>query len=243
MQIFHLFCTKNLFFLFYTSNFTKHPHQSIYSTHLFNKIFILLPFFIIFFITSLSLSDLTTIIITTLIDKPFKVKPTQDQKPIQAETHFITHPIRNPLIKKREISELIGSDLIRLRAAVVWCWSVVVVWCWSNEKKEEWGESDQWWFDHASYGCGLMLIGGNGLMLIRWVLHVTVVWCWLNKKNGEWGESESNRDKEREKITKIINASTTITVHICMVTVAIVHFMHTFTSTDMSIFFVKMYKI
>ena len=106
-------------FLFYTSNFTKHPHQSIYSTHLFNKIFILLPFFIIFFITSLSLSDLTTIIITTLIDKPFKVKPTQDQKPIQAETHFITHPIRNPLIKKRDISELIGSDLIRLRAAMV----------------------------------------------------------------------------------------------------------------------------
>ena len=43
------FAQKNLFFLFYTSNFTKHPHQSIYSTHLFNKIFILLLVFIIFF--------------------------------------------------------------------------------------------------------------------------------------------------------------------------------------------------
>ena len=32
---------------FYTLIFTKHPHQFIYSTHLFNKIFILLPFFII----------------------------------------------------------------------------------------------------------------------------------------------------------------------------------------------------
>ena len=31
------------------------------------------------------------------------------------------------------------------------------------------------------------------------------------------------RDKEREKITKILNASATATVHICMVTIAIVH--------------------
>ena len=31
------------------------------------------------------------------------------------------------------------------------------------------------------------------------------------------------RDKEREKITKILNASATLTVHICTVIVAIVH--------------------
>ena len=38
-------------------------------------------------------------------------------------------------------------------------------------------------------------------------------------------ESESNqRDREeREKIIKILNASATITVHICMITVAIMH--------------------
>ena len=33
----------------------------------------------------------------------------------------------------------------------------------------------------------------------------------------------ATRDKEREKITKILNASATLTVHICTVTVAIVH--------------------
>ena len=56
MQIFNLFCTKKkLFFLFYTSNFIKHPHKSIYSTNLFNKIFFILLFFIIFFTASLSL--------------------------------------------------------------------------------------------------------------------------------------------------------------------------------------------
>ena len=40
---------KTYFFLFYTSTFTKDPHQFIYSTHLFNKIFILFTFFIISF--------------------------------------------------------------------------------------------------------------------------------------------------------------------------------------------------
>ena len=60
------------------------------------------------------------------------------------------------------------------------------------------------------------------------------VWCWsgdffvrqwFDVDHGEWGEreSESNRDQEREKIVKILNAHATITVHICMVTVAIVH--------------------
>ena len=33
----------------------------------------------------------------------------------------------------------------------------------------------------------------------------------------------ATRDKEREKITKILNASTILTVHICTVTVAFVH--------------------
>ena len=37
---------KNIPFLFYTPTFTKHPHQFIYSTHLFNKIFISLTLFI-----------------------------------------------------------------------------------------------------------------------------------------------------------------------------------------------------
>ena len=49
VQIFCLFCKKKPTFLFYTFTFTKHPHQFIYSTHLFNKIFILFTFFIISF--------------------------------------------------------------------------------------------------------------------------------------------------------------------------------------------------
>ena len=48
MQIFYLFCKKNLLFLFYTSTFIKHSHQFIYFTHLFNKIFILFTFFYYF---------------------------------------------------------------------------------------------------------------------------------------------------------------------------------------------------
>ena len=44
---FFVYFTKKTFFLilFYTSSFTKHRYQFIYSTHLFNKIFILLQFF------------------------------------------------------------------------------------------------------------------------------------------------------------------------------------------------------
>ena len=50
------FTRKNLLFLFYTSTFTKHSHQFIYSTYLFNKIFILLHFY--YFLThGLSLSQ------------------------------------------------------------------------------------------------------------------------------------------------------------------------------------------
>ena len=44
-------------FLFYTSIFSKHPHQSIYSTHLFNKIFILLQYLLFSHSLPLSLSQ------------------------------------------------------------------------------------------------------------------------------------------------------------------------------------------
>ena len=49
---FLLFYTKNLLFLYYTPIFTKHPRYPIYSAHLFNKIFILLQFFIISSLTA-----------------------------------------------------------------------------------------------------------------------------------------------------------------------------------------------
>ena len=41
------FTRKNLLFLFYTITFIKHPHQFIYFIRYFDKIFILLNFFII----------------------------------------------------------------------------------------------------------------------------------------------------------------------------------------------------
>ena len=41
------------------------------------------------------------------------------------------------------------------------------------------------------------------------------------------------RDKEREKITKILNISAIVTVHICTVTA----FMHIFTPTNVGVFF------
>ena len=59
VQIFCLFCKKKptfsilqektYFFYFTYPLLQKHSHQFIYSTHLFNKIFILFTFFIIFF--------------------------------------------------------------------------------------------------------------------------------------------------------------------------------------------------
>ena len=56
---FLLFYTKILLFLFYILIFIKHS-QSIYSTHLFNKIFILLKIFIISSLTTpLSLTNPT----------------------------------------------------------------------------------------------------------------------------------------------------------------------------------------
>ena len=66
-KFFFYFAQKKLLFLFYTLIFIKYPHQFIYSTHLFNKIFIIFPFFIILSLTethlpqnnplSLSLTD------------------------------------------------------------------------------------------------------------------------------------------------------------------------------------------
>ena len=54
---------------------------------------------------------------------------------------------------------------------------------------------------------------------------------------------KSNERQEREKINKIINASATITVHICTVTVAIMH-LCTFLHPLMWVFFwVKMCKM
>ena len=63
IKFFVYFISKNLFFLFYTSTFIKYLRQFIYSTHLFNKIFIILQFFIIYSLTvPLSHRPIATII-------------------------------------------------------------------------------------------------------------------------------------------------------------------------------------
>ena len=55
-KFFVYFTRKNLFFLFYTSIFIKHSYQYIYSTHLFNKIFIFFIFLLFSHSWPLSLS-------------------------------------------------------------------------------------------------------------------------------------------------------------------------------------------
>ena len=55
----------------------------------------------------------------------------------------------------------------------------------------------------------------------------------------EW----ATRDKEREKITKILNASATLTVHICTVIVAIVHLCTILHPLKWVFFFVKICKM
>ena len=50
------------------------------------------------------------------------------------------------------------------------------------------------------------------------------------------------KDNEREKITKILNASATIIVHICTIIVAFVH-LCTILHPLMCVFLVKMYKM
>ena len=84
------FARKNLLFLFYTSTFTKHPHQFIYSTHLFNKIFIILLIFIIHSLTApLSHSTTTTITttITTIIRNQRKIRSTHTYRSTHMKNH------------------------------------------------------------------------------------------------------------------------------------------------------------
>ena len=64
------FTQKNLLFLFYTSTFTNHPHQFIYSTHLFIKIFIILRIFIIHSLTVPLSHKLIATITTTITTQP-----------------------------------------------------------------------------------------------------------------------------------------------------------------------------
>ena len=51
------FAQKKLLFQFYALIFTKHPHQFIYSTHLFNKIFVFFTIFSYSPSSPLSLTD------------------------------------------------------------------------------------------------------------------------------------------------------------------------------------------
>ena len=72
------------------------------------------------------------------------------------------------------------------------------------------------------------LHGGTGLMSWSVAVFGWVDWRqWFDVDQMRKMESEvrvrATKDNEREKITKILNASATITVHICTVTEAIVH--------------------
>ena len=99
-KFFVYFTRKNLLFLFYTSTFTKHPHQFIYSPHLFNKIFIILQFFIIHSLTA-PLSHRPTATITTIIrnQKPLNQKSISRQA---NQNSIRTHPISIQKSKKNQ---------------------------------------------------------------------------------------------------------------------------------------------
>ena len=147
MQTFCLFCTKKLLFLFYTPIFTKHPHQSIYSKHLFNKIFILLQFFIISSLTTpLSYRPNTTndhpypatIIthLTTIIKESQPIQSSQintsTRKPTDQTMRNIGKPNHHPPEthwsnnEKQRKSEVIGEALWR-SARDQWRWQSAVV--------------------------------------------------------------------------------------------------------------------
>ena len=85
------FTRKNLLFLVYTSTFTKHLHQFIYSTHLFNKIFIILLIFIIHSLT-VPLSHRPTATITTIITTQPPSPHIPRSAPINPDLHASTPP-------------------------------------------------------------------------------------------------------------------------------------------------------
>ena len=101
-KFFIYFIWKNLLFLFYTSTFIKHPHQFIYSTHLFNKTFIILLIFIIHFLT-VPLSHRPTATIITIIRNQRKIRSThtyrsthtKNQIQHQINQHQSTHTKKN----------------------------------------------------------------------------------------------------------------------------------------------------
>ena len=127
---------------------------------------------------------------------------------------------------------MIGSNLIRLCVAMVWCWSAVVVWSWSasssatmvwswsNEKNGDWRESDRQRFDQAA--CGLMLIGGSGAMLIDGVLRATVVMLITESEARGRVRWEREREREREKLLKYLCKCYSNRA-LCIITVVIVH--------------------
>ena len=85
------FTQKNLLFLVYTSTFTKHLHQFIYSTHLFNKIFIILLIFIIHSLI-VPLSHRPTATITTTITTQPPSPHIPRSVPINLDLHASTPP-------------------------------------------------------------------------------------------------------------------------------------------------------
>ena len=83
------FAQKKLLFLFYTLIFTKHPHQFIYSIHLFHKIFIIFPFFIIL--------SLTTFLSHTQSERTETHLPQNNSLPlIDPNHHHTNHQILAP---------------------------------------------------------------------------------------------------------------------------------------------------
>ena len=97
-KFFVYFTRKYLLFLFYTSTFTKRPHQFIYSIYLFNKIFIILLIFIIHSLTA-PLSHRPTTTITTQPPSP----PSSETKEKLDQPTNTDQPTRKIIRNQRKI--------------------------------------------------------------------------------------------------------------------------------------------
>ena len=199
--------------------YTKRVTFSILHTYFFNY-FILLQFFIIPSLTaSLSHRPITTndhftpshhhhppvTIITTQPTSSRKTNPL-NSKLSQSETHSkSTKPETHWWSKGPSFDDLIGmvwwsvcfDDRRGLMIGVVW-WSAAM------------DDRQSTWFDYL-------------FVAMVWRSATMEAWFDQMKKGRVRWDWPKPRDKEREEIIKIINASATVTVHICTITVAIVH--------------------
>ena len=189
---------KKLFFFFFTHPFLQNIYISLSILHIYSIKYSFFYNFLLF-PPSLPLS-LTDPSLPTITPHPASIITTQP--PSSRKTNLV-----NPkLIQSQTHSSLSQPE-------THW---------WFDQHGLMIRETFVWWFDDLTGVVG----DQHGLMIYRRQ--------WFNDRgNGGmiWSNEEREsevrwpkpRDKEREEIIKILNASATVTMHICTITVVIVH--------------------